>query len=303
MDKAHLIFHLRAARSKAREAATLEALCLLRDLGAVAPSGGPLSEKGRTFWIDMPADNLDMAQDRLSLLGYTVAVDLLQSVNSRSRESNLVRWRRRDYRLSRMYEEDPQIARERAPDRRMFLLETGGGEVRRVRGYRGNSSFLSRRGLPAYDASFLANLVFTARAGSVFLDPFAGIGGTVIEAIKSGHRAFSCDIDPALRFGLDHLGAEHCVADARNLPFQSESIHAIATEPPYEKQTGDLANDALVEMHRVLKPNGRIAIMCATWQADGLRGIGKALEFEKLLDSPLDRKGVDCVLLAWEKPG
>lgn len=299
---------MRTSRNRARTAASLEARCLLEDLCAVTPAGGPLSEKGKLFWVDIPADALDHAQDRLPRLGYTTAVDLLEPIQSEPLSNprqlsskKLVRWRRRYYRLVRIYEEDPAAARERAPDRRTFMFQTSDGEVRPIRGYRGDGGPLSRRGLPVYDACLLVNLVFTAKEQKTLLDPFAGVGGIVLEALASGYRVISCDIDPALSHGLSHIGALHHVADARHLPLQPETIDAIATEPPYDEQTGELVADALAEMHRVLKTGGRIAIMCAGWQAEKLRGIAKSSRLKILLDSPLDRKGTDCVILAWQK--
>ena len=303
MDTAHLIFHIRTARSKASEAASLEALCLLGDLGAVAPSGGPLSEKGQVFWVDLPARELDQARDRLPRLGYTTSVDLLEPAQAGSLSNKeMVRWRRRYYSLVRIYEEDPEDARERAPDRRKFMLETNNGEVRLVKGYRGDGGLLSRRGLPTYDACLLVNLVFTTSEGRTLLDPFAGVGGIVLEALESGYRVVSCDIDPGLIHGLSHIGAFHHVADARHLPFHAETMDAIATEPPYDMQTGDLVSDALAEMHRTLKTGGRIAMMCADWQAEKLRQTADSLGLEDMLNLPIDRKGVDCVVLAWQKP-
>ena len=302
METAHLIFYIRTARSKASEAASLEALCLLRDLEVVAPSGGPLSEKGQVFWVDLPAHLLDQARDRLPRLGYTTSVDLLEPAQAGLHSNKgLVRWRRRYYSLVRIYEEDPEDARERAPDRRRFMLETSDGEVRLVRGYRGDGGLLSRRGLPVYDACLLVNLVFTTGEGRTLLDPFAGVGGIVLEGLESGYRVVSCDIDPGLLHGLSLMGAFHHVADARHLPFRAETVDAIATEPPYDMQTGDLVSDALVEMHRVLKPGGRIAMMCADWQVERLRQMANSLGLENMLDLPIDRKGVDCVALAWQK--
>ena len=86
--------------------------------------------------------------------------------------------------------------------------------MREIRGYRDDSGPLSRRGLPTYDARMLAN-VAAAGEGGTLLDPFAGAGGVVIEALAHGCRVVSCDIDPALRYGLASLARSHAVADAR----------------------------------------------------------------------------------------
>ncbi len=301
-----LIFTLRTARSKARAAATAEALSLLRDLDPQAPVGGPLSEQGGLFWITLPAANIEAARAHLPRLGYTCAVDRLEEApetapDARAEETErLVRWRRRSYRLVPLYREDEAALRAEAPDRRVFLLETGDGAVRAVRGYRGDSGPLSRRGLPAPDARLLVNLV--AVPGASFLDPFAGAGGIVVEALASGCRVLSSDCDPALRYGLANLGSCHCVTDARSLPFPAASLAAIATEPPYDAGAEATVQAALREMARVLMPGGRLAIYCAIGQADGLRQVSRTLELLPCLDTPINRKGTDCVLLAWQKP-
>ncbi len=296
MDTAQLAFHIRTARGKAREAAIAEALSLLGGLGAEALPGGALSEKPRVFHVNLPASALDEARARLPRLGYTEAVDLLEPTGP---ATSTLRWRRRDYRLVRLYEEDPTAARESAPDRRTFLLETADGEVRPVRGYRGDGGALSRRALPVCDARLLVNLLHAPGERRTLLDPFAGIAGIVLEAVASAYRVLSCDIDPALRHGLARAAALHWVGDARRLPLEADTVDAIATEPPF---TQDLLGDSLNEMKRVLKSGGRLAIMCADWQAEGLRERGEELGMAALLDTQIDRKGTACRVLAWQKP-
>ncbi len=61
--------------------------------------------------------------------------------------------------------------------------------------------------------------------------------------------------------------------------------------------------EALREMYRVLKTGGRLAILCATGQADGLRKEGESLGLSWYLDWPVNRKGLDVVVLAGEKEG
>jgi len=72
----------------------------------------------------------------------------------------------------------------------------------------------------------------------LFLDPFCGVGGLLIEAGLIGCKLIGCDIKlsmvkGALKnlffFGLNHEGLLQ--ADARKLPFNSAS--SIATDPPY----------------------------------------------------------------------
>ncbi len=304
VDGVILVFYLREARRKALAAARTEALCLLRDLHPTAPGSGPGGERGGVFWIALSPDALDRAVARLPRLGYTRAVDLPEDSAHRATRRNSraerVRWRHREYQLTRLYEEDAEAARATAPDRRVFALEDARGEVRAVTGYRGDSGPLSRRGLPVCDARLLVNLV-TRSEGAIFLDPFAGVGGLVLEAVASGYRALSCDRDPALRHGLSALSARHSVANACALPFGPETIDAIAAEPPYDLQAEAAVIESLAEMHRVLKTGGRLALMCAARQAEGLRQKASALGLRVFLDSPVNRKGTDCAVLAWER--
>lgn len=300
-----LIFHQATARLKARSAAVCEALCLLHDCQPEALRGGPLSDQKGVFWVTISTSCLAAASSRLPRLGYSTAVDMLQPIPEadwRRSQPDLVRWRQSPFRIVRLHTSDPDLLRESAPDRRMFVLETRAGDVRQVRGYRGDGKALSRRALPVMDARLLANLVFNS-AGGRFLDPYAGAGGIVIEGLAAGWDVYGSDVDPALRFGLHELGAHTLIADAAALPFSGSSIHALASEPPYERGTLDTLITALVEGHRVLCPGGRMALLCARWQAAALRRTGETLHLVSLLDTDINRKGLDCTALAWEKPG
>ncbi|MDQ2731344.1 MAG: RsmD family RNA methyltransferase, partial [Armatimonadota bacterium] len=303
MTETLLIFYVRTARRKAMACAVEEALLLLDDLEAAAPKGGPLGERGGLFWITLPDRSLEAAGRRFPRLGYTYAVDLLEPVHGRSgskgeRSSNEVSWRGVTYRPMRVYEEDPALVREGAPDRRVFALEGSDGQDRLIRGYRGDGGTLSRRALAVCDARLLVNLVHTG-PGAVFLDPFAGAGGVVIEAIASGYRVLSSDQDPILRPGLERLGSSHRIANAGDLPYPSGSVDVIATEPPFDPEADGVVRKAIPELHRVLTEGGKLAVLCAEGGADGLREEAEAVGFTKWFDSPLNRKGMDCVVLAW----
>ncbi len=303
-DERMLVFYLRNARKKAREAATAEALALLHDLDPRAPRGGPLSEVSGVLWITVPDQHVETAASRLPRLGYTEAVDLLVGEDADgcrgTPTGRLTRWKRHTYELVRLYEEDPAALRARAPDRRLFLFETGDGQVRAVQGYRGSNDPLTHRALPVPDARLLVNLVTQAGPG-LLLDPFAGAGGIVLEALTSGWSVVSADIDPAVRHGLVEFGTRHVVADARRLPFGDGLVDAIATEPVYDARVGELVEEALGELHRVLRPGGRLAMLCAAWQAAGLRQRAEPLGLYPQLDTPVNRKGLDVVALVWRK--
>ena len=306
MDSVYLIFHLRPARQKARNVAVFEVLSLLRDLNPQAPVGGPLADQGGVFWITLPPNTLDLALPRLSRLGYTTAVDLLEPLPSGSKRHtkkkqspDTITWRGQPHRLVRVFEEDATEARESAPDRRTFIFETDDGQIRPIKGYRGSSGDLSHRALPVCDARMLANLALQDDSDSL-LDPFAGTGGILLEA-PSQTRTLSGDSDPALRHGLRQLVTLHCLTDAAQLPYSDNSIPAIATEPPYNSSSTPKVADALAEMIRVLKPGGRIAMLCASHQGDPLRQAALRFALEVHVDSPVNRKGTECAVLVWGK--
>lgn len=302
-----LIGHVRRSRLHAREAAIAELCSLLEDLGATVLSGGPLSDQRGVYWLSLPAAALDQAAARLPFLGYSSAVDHLvpaaavPTARSQRHRSGFVYWRGHYHQIVRLYEEDAEEDRERAVDRRVFLLEGSDGAVRVVRGYRGSSLPGARRGLPVCDARLLANLVLRGTR-QPFLDPFAGAGGIVLEAAARGARMLSADRDPTLRRGLAALGATHLIADARQLPLRSGTISAIATEPPYAEVPEQVLRAALGEMARVLSRGGRLALLCAAHQAAALREAASSLGLRPTLDVPIDRKGLSCVVLAWRKP-
>jgi SAM-dependent methyltransferase len=294
---AMLVLHLRPSRRRARAAATAEALGLLGDLDPAAPAGGPLSELGGVLWVTVPRPRLRPALARLDHLGYTRAVDLVEPCGDG--DPAAIRWRRRSWRALRVHQADEAMLRQRAPDRRPFLLECGDGEVREVRGYRGSGAAGARRALPVADARMLVNLAGPPRG--VLLDPFAGAGGIVLEAAAAGWAVVSADIDPVLRFGLAALGARHLVADARRLPLRAGSVDAVAGEPPYDDGAGELLEEALPELARVLRAGGLLALLVTPGQAAAARRAARAAGLAPALDAPVDRKGLDVVALSWRR--
>jgi len=91
--------------------------------------------------------------------------------------------------------------------------------------------------MPPKIARCMVNLA-RATPGSVFLDPFCGVGGILIEAAVIGCDVVGVDASPRMLrgarrnlryFQLNHLGLVH--ADARTPPLKG--VGAIATDPPY----------------------------------------------------------------------
>ena len=139
------------------------------------------------------------------------------------------------------------------------------------------------------------------RYSALELDPFAGVGGVILEAFEHGYQVVSCDRDSALRYGLKDMGDLHCVADAARLPIGSRTISAIATEPPYHPEAETAVISSLKEMHRVLKKRGLVSMLCASRQAEAIRQTAACLRLALKFDSPIDRKNLECVVLVLEK--
>jgi len=79
--------------------------------------------------------------------------------------------------------------------------------------------------------------------GNLFLDPFCGTGGLLLEAAEIGCVPIGVDISPTILAGcrenLEHylVAFNGVLGDARSPPFGSESINAIATDPPYGRSS------------------------------------------------------------------
>jgi len=261
-----------------------------------------MSDRPAIFWVDLPDHLLPMAQPRFPLLGYTSAIDVLEPAPTGSPgRKKLYRYHGKPYLVRSIYSEDEDAIRSESPDKREFLLTDADGNNNLIKGYRGTDAPGKRRGLPAVDARLLVNLVTPQTQNGRFLDPFAGAGSIVQHAMRSGLTVASCDVDEALAAGLARLGSDHHVSDARRLPFDSNSLDAIATEPPFDRRLGRAAVSSLTELHRVLDRGGRLAILCARWQAREFLLSASELGLTILLSCGIDRKGLKCSILSWEK--
>jgi tRNA (guanine10-N2)-dimethyltransferase len=107
------------------------------------------------------------------------------------------------------------------------------------------------------------------RGGGIFLDPFCGTGGFLIEAALMGCKAFGMDLDQRMVKGaglnLRHYDLEAGLVhgDARRMPF--DRADGIATDPPYGRGTstmggnvGQILLDFLVEASGVLGRGGYV---------------------------------------------
>ncbi|HNX39982.1 MAG TPA: THUMP domain-containing protein [Methanothrix sp.] len=120
-------------------------------------------------------------------------------------------------------------------------------------------------------ARALVNLT-QVRAGEIMLDPFAGTCGILIEACLIGVHGCGVEVQPNLVKGaLCNLSGVDCsllLGDAKRLPLHNSSIDAAVLDTPYGRSAKILAlskelllQESLSELHRVLKPGCRMAIV------------------------------------------
>lgn len=157
--------------------------------------------------------------------------------------------------FAELWAADEETRRHEAAHRRRFRFIRPDG-VRVGRGSRGG------RRLSSCDAKFLLNLS-QAMPGRRLLDPFAGIGGIVLEAARRGIITICGDIEEALRVGLAQAsGGRAAIWDARALPLPPECVDAVVTEPPYAPRRRDAVAAATAEAARCLRRGGRfVALM------------------------------------------
>jgi len=72
--------------------------------------------------------------------------------------------------------------------------------------------------------------------------------------------------------GLSALGPESfCIADARSLPLHTGRFDLIVTEPPFRTSYRQAVMVSLSELHRVLKPGGRLILLIANDMHQGVQ--------------------------------
>ncbi len=121
----------------------------------------------------------------------------------------------------------------------------------------------------------------------LFIDPFCGTGGILIEAGTIGARIVGMDVQAKMVKGAQEnlrfyaLAGDLVRGDATKLPLKDKSVDAVVTDLPYGRASyvsgsGSLMNEsrsvflerlyreALDEIHRVLKP-GRKAVLVSNF--------------------------------------
>lgn len=120
-------------------------------------------------------------------------------------------------------------------------------------------------------ARALVNLT-QVRAGEVLLDPFAGTCGILIEACLIGVVGLGVEVQPRLVNGaLCNLQGLDCcllLGDAKRLPLHDGCIDAAVLDTPYGRSAKIMAaskelllKESLEELHRVIRPGRRMAIV------------------------------------------
>ena len=300
MDKTILIFRIKTSRLKARNLALEEVKSFLSDIdNTEVVIGGPLSSEKGVIAAYLPETfDTDLLDNEFQKLGYIEQVDLMVPIQKESK--NTIKWKGAFYLLETIYEEDKELIRNQAPDKRRFLLPDPAGNLRYVNGYRGDGTETGKRALPVEDCKFMLNLSHI-KHGQKVLDPFAGGGGIVFAAVNAGLDVYSSDIDPKMQYGLKDFGSKHSVADIRQLPFDANFFDSVVTEAPFDSNVTENVVAGLAEMQRVVKPNGYIVLMVADHQAEPIRKQIDVLGLETYVDQPLDRKGTPVHIFGLKK--
>jgi len=202
---------------------------------------------------------------RAENLGYTQGIIsvheepyLGEELHSQRTARWAVGWLRRNDRkllLTELYRQDEAKLLD-PPHRRTFLIEVD-GEVRAAKGHR------YRRGLSPLDAMFILNIA-QLHGDELILDPFAGIGGIVMECRRRNLSIFAADLDPVIRPGLAQVSHNRfAIADARRLPFRDSAFHAVITEPPFDTRYRQAVLDSMSELRRIVRDGGKIVLLIA----------------------------------------
>jgi SAM-dependent methyltransferase len=231
---------------------------------------------------------------RAELLGYTQGIVSVHEEPYQGEELNwhkTGRWvvgciRRGDRKLqlAEIYRQDEEKRLKEAPHSRVFLIERD-GQIEAAKGHR------YRRGLSPVDARFMLNIA-KLRGDERILDPFAGLGGILMECRRRNLNAFGGDVDIVLRPGLAQISRNRCVvADARQLPFKNDKFHVIITEPPFDTRYRQAVMDSMSELRRVVHPGGRLVLLIAHDMHDGITASMLNSGFQLTGDFTLRRHG------------
>ena len=303
----HLLCSTQPSRSKAVSVAAEEMRTLFADCGVEIPSGGPLSDRSGVYWVDLPDRYLGTLDERAPWIGYTRTIQLLEPTEPGGlprTTDDVVRWKSSWYILTPIWTSDDEEIRMTSADRRTFYLRDARGGISRVNGYRGDGTEGGPKALPVIDSRLLVNLAYRPEMRSL-LDPFAGAGGIVVEALRRGLDVSSMDIAPHIAPGLERFGADHTTGDAAGMPYADRSFDGLATELPYSVEDPDALRRWVSEMARVLRPHARCAIMCSSEQRGMIQRDldvrGAELGMDRCVAEYVRRRGTSVAVMVYTR--
>ncbi|MGI5820144.1 MAG: TRM11 family SAM-dependent methyltransferase [Armatimonadota bacterium] len=230
-------------------------------------------------------------------LGYTEALTRVTrefdaGVGMEHREARKIdRWlvgeyRRGDDRVMHelIWRADDDARLQRSPHARPFSMRIH-GEIEATLSRR------QRRRLSCCDAMVMLNLARADEDGLV-VDPFAGIGGIVVEARRMGLRVVCGDIARALAPGLREVsGGIATIWDATALPLPDRCADAVVTEPPYADEAQEDVLAAMAEVARVMRPAARAVVLIDEEIADALLNAARKVGLGPDEQYPVHRAG------------
>jgi SAM-dependent methyltransferase len=99
------------------------------------------------------------------------------------------------------------------------------------------------------------------------LDAGCGTGYNLLHYKKQGHRVFSFDVAAdALRAVRDRGPQKICQASVTDIPYRSETFDRVFSFDVVQQISAEDGKKAIREMHRVLKPGGRLFIRVAAYE-------------------------------------
>ena len=298
----------RNSRIKTKRWRSLRPIFALSSIGGIFIRNGPLGDVKGLFTFFVPMKHLDKLKHILPRIGYCDRFYLLDFHSDQSENHtelvtiNELIWEGRRFSLHKYHEQNATLYEKQSPHKRKFKILDENNEVKVVHGYRGDGSETGRRALPAEDARCMVNLSNPYRATKL-LDPFSGGGGIVLQAkyIKSSLKVYSVDIDPVVSPGLQVIWSRSTMSEmqARFNSLERSSIPS-SLKSPLPNSTETIL-EAIDNLNPYLKEDGNIIMMSSADQAEKINHHLHNIGMHGYVYHPIDRKGIDVVIMAWTK--
>ena len=148
------LFRIRNSRLKAKSLAIMEAFSLLDRFGAIVLQNSPMGDVKGVFGLGAKKANAENAKNLFHLLGYSnqvmeISFDNASGVNNTDLLSiNQLSFKGMLFDLNVVYQENYDDFIAEAPDHREFKLISEDGQIKTVKGYRGDGTETGKRALP-----------------------------------------------------------------------------------------------------------------------------------------------------------